>query len=134
MLNPFPGVLAFGLFAPLLLRIAVGLVFVHFGWHKLGRGRAEKAAFFESLGWKPGIYFAVGFGAVELALGLLLIVGLYTQIAALVAALIALGALILKRTHQTGIGSSRGFLALLLVISLSLIVSGAGLFAFDLPL
>lgn len=134
MLNPFPDLLAYGLLAPLLLRVAVGLVFVRWGWGKLGKERVEKAAFFESLGWKPGAYFAAGFGIIEFAVGVLLIAGIYTQIAALVAALITLGALTLKRTHQTAIEGSRGFLALLLVISLSLVVSGAGLFAFDLPL
>lgn len=134
MLNIFPDLLAFGLFAPLLLRVAAGLVFVSIGWHNLGRSRAEEATFFESLGWKPGIYFAAGLGAIELTTGLLLIAGLYTQIAALAAAIISLGAFTLKRRAPQGITSSRGFLLLLLVVSLSLLVSGAGLFAFDLPL
>ncbi|KKU59147.1 MAG: DoxX family protein [Parcubacteria group bacterium GW2011_GWA2_47_12] len=135
MLSVFPSLLAFGLLAPLLLRLALGLVFVNFGWHKLARGRADKTAFFESLGWKPGEYFAFGFGVVELVVGVMLIVGIYTQIAAFVAALISLGALALKRrTTSCGIESTRGFLALLFIISLSLLVLGAGLFAFDLPL
>lgn len=134
MLSIFPTLLVFGLFAPFLLRVALGLVFIRFGLHKLGRGRADKIAFFESLGWKPGKFFAIGFGAIELVVGLLLVVGLYTQLAALVAAIIALGALILKRKATHGIESSRGFLLLLLIIALSLLVSGAGAFAFDLPL
>ncbi|OHA18992.1 MAG: hypothetical protein A3C08_00635 [Candidatus Taylorbacteria bacterium RIFCSPHIGHO2_02_FULL_47_18] len=134
MLSVFPDLLAFWLLAPFLLRVALGLVFVNFGLHKLGRGRADKTAFFESLGWKPGEYFAFGFGAIELIAGLLLIVGLYTQIAALVVALILLCALILKKKVPHGIESSRGFLALLFIIALSLLVLGAGLFAFDLPL
>lgn len=134
MLSVFPTLLVFGLFAPFLLRVALGFVFVRFGWHKLGKGRTEKTAFFESLGWKPGNYFAFSFGIIELAAGVLLLIGLYTQLAALVAALILLGALILKRAHKTGIESSRGFLALLLIVALSLLVSGAGFFAFDFPL
>lgn len=134
MLSVFPDLLAFGLLAPFILRIALGLVFIRFGLHKLGSGRADKTTFFESLGWKPGGYFAFGFGAIELIAGLLLVVGLYTQLAALVAALIILGTLILKSKTANGIESSRGFLALLLVIALSLLVSGAGFFAFDLPL
>lgn len=134
MLSIFPTLLAFGLLAPFLLRIALGFVFIRFGWHKLGRGRADKTAFFESLGWKPGNYFAFGFGIIELAAGVLLLIGLYTQLATLVAGLIILGALILKNKTANGIESSRGFLALLLIIALSLLVSGAGFFAFDFPL
>lgn len=134
MLSIFPTLLTFGLFAPFLLRVALGLVFIRFGWHKLGSGRADKTAFFESLGWKPGSYFAFGFGVIELTAGLLFIVGLYTQLAALVATFIILGTLILKRKTADDIESSTGFLALLLVIALSLLVSGAGFFAFDFPL
>lgn len=134
MLSVFPDLLAFGLFAPLLLRVALGLAFVRFGWHKVGRGRAEKAAFFDSLGWKPGAYFAFGFGALELAVGTFLLIGLYTQVAALAAALVSLGALVLKKKPSQGITSSRGFLGLLFIIALSLLVLGAGFFAFDLPL
>ena len=134
MLNTFPDLLAYGLLAPFLLRITLGLVFVRFGWHKCGRGRVEKAAFFDSLGWKPGASVAMGLGALELAVGALLIVGIYTQLAALAAAVVLLGALILKKQSPQGIASSRGFLALLFIIALSLIVSGAGFFAFDVPL
>ncbi len=145
MLSVFPDLLAFGLLAPLLLRVALGLMFVRFGLHKLGRGRADKSAFFDSMGWKPGNYFAFGFGIIELATGVLLVVGLYTQIAALITIIILLGALIIKTSplrrpaeeagkHALGIESGKGFLALLFIISLSLLVSGAGFFAFDLPL
>ncbi len=134
MLSVFPNMLAFGLLAPFLLRIALGLVFLSFGKYKLGKGRASKAAFFDSLGWKPGAYVALGIGIAELAIGLLLVVGLYTQVAALASSLILIGALLLKKKSADGIESSRGFLALLLVIALSLVVSGAGAFAFDLPL
>ncbi|TSC84514.1 MAG: putative oxidoreductase [Parcubacteria group bacterium Gr01-1014_17] len=134
MLSVFPDLLAFGLFAPFLLRATLGLVFISFGKFKLGRGRTEKTAFFESLGWKPGSYVAATLGIIEIAVGVLLLIGLYTQIAALVAAIISLGALILKRKTTNGIESSSGFLTLLCIISLSLLVSGAGFFAFDFPL
>jgi uncharacterized membrane protein YphA (DoxX/SURF4 family) len=134
MLSVFPDLLAFGLFAPFLLRATLGLVFISFGKFKLGRGRAEKTAFFESLGWKPGSYVAATLGIIELAVGILLLIGLYTQLAALAAVLILLIALILKRKTASGIESGTGFLTLLFIIALSLLVSGAGFFAFDFPL
>ena len=134
MLSVFPDLLAFGLLAPFLLRVALGLVFISFGKYKLGSERAEKAKFFESFGWKSGLYVATVLGIIELVVGIFLLIGLYTQIAALVAAFIMFCALILKKKSPHGIESSRGFLALLFIISLSLLVLGAGLFAFDLPL
>ena len=134
MLSVFPDLLAFGLLAPFLLRVALGFVFISFGKYKLGGGRAEKAKFFESLGWKYGLYVATVLGIIELVVGVFLLIGLYTQIAALAAALILLCALILKKKAPHGIESSSCFLFLLFIIALSLLVSGAGLFAFDLPL
>jgi uncharacterized membrane protein YphA (DoxX/SURF4 family) len=134
MLSVFPGLLAFGLFAPLLLRIVTGFVFLRFGWSKLSSDKENKSAFFESIGWKPGSYFAFGFGVLEIIIGCSLIAGFYTQISALAATLILLGALAIKRKHSEQFESSTGFLFLLLIISISLLVSGAGLFAFDLPL
>ncbi|MEK7207938.1 MAG: DoxX family protein [Patescibacteria group bacterium] len=133
MLNPLPDLLAFGLLAPFLLRVTLGLVFLDFGWNKLRR-KDEKAAFFESLGWRPGARYALVLGIVEVVCGLALLVGVYTQIAALAAAVILAGALYLKQKHREKWPHDRRLFLLLLVISLSLIFSGAGFLAFDLPL
>lgn len=134
MLNPFPDLLAFGLIAPLLLRVALSVVFIDFGWSKLTKDREKKSAFFETLGLKPGAYYAVAFGVIELAAGILLIIGLYAQIAALAALVISVAAYRLKGKYPEHFQNSRCFFFLLAVISLSLLFSGAGFLAFDLPL
>lgn len=134
MLNPFPDLLAFGLTAPLLLRVVLGAVFIDFGWSKLKKDREKKAVLFEGLGLRPGVYYAALSGVIELAAGILLVIGLYTQIAALAALVISLAAYRLKKKHPESMESARGFLALLCIISLSLLFSGAGFLAFDLPL
>ncbi len=134
MLNPFPDLLAFGLIAPLLLRIALGVMFFDFGWSKLRRQRAEKAALFESFGFRPGARYALVLGIVEMVVGALLIVGLYTQLAALAAALISAAVLYLKKKYGDRWPHDRRFFLLLFIISLSLLFSGAGFFAFDVPL
>lgn len=134
MLNPFPDLLAFGLVAPLMLRVALGVIFIDFGWNKFGKEREQKAAFFTTLGLKPGTYYAVAFGVIEAVSGLLLVVGFYTQIAALAALCISVAAYRLKGKYPEHFQNSRCFFFLLAVISLSLLFSGAGFLAFDLPL
>lgn len=133
MLNPFPDLLAFGLVAPSILRLVVGAMFVNAGVKKLRR-RSWVLALFERLRLTPAAYYAVAFGVLEVVSGLLLAVGLFTQVAALVAALISLFALYCKRAHPEQTPGSRGVFLLLFVISLSLLFSGAGFLAFDLPL
>lgn len=134
MLNTFPLLLSFGLLAPLILRLAVGAMFLNAGVKKLRR-RSWLADVFErrGLGLAAARYAAL-FGLIECAAGLLLIVGFLTQIAALIAAAIATFGLYQKRTYPERVPGSKGAFLLLLVISLSLLFSGAGFWAFDLPL
>lgn len=134
MLNPFPDLLAFGLLAPFFLRIALGVVLLDFGRHALVISRERHIALFEALQWKPGKRYAKALGTVELILAVLLVAGLYTQIAALGALVISLAAYYLKGKHGAHIEHRRHLFFLTAVISLSLLFSGAGAFAFDVPL
>jgi putative oxidoreductase len=72
--------LSFGL---LLLRLAVGVVFIAHGWnHIFGGGKiAGTARWFDSLGMRPGIMHAWTASATELGAGALLILGLLTPLA-----------------------------------------------------
>ncbi len=134
MLNVFPDLLAFGLISPLILRVTLGVIFVDFGWKKLFRDRVAKGAFFEMLHLTPGTSYAVAMGLLELVVGLLLIGGLLTQIAALITLLISATSYYLKGKYSESLKNTRLFYFLLVTISLSLLFSGAGFFAFDLPL
>ena len=75
---------------------------------------------------------------IELAIGGMLLVGLYTQWAAILAALSSLKALSFHRfwpeEGRAVFPISSGTAFLLFVISLSLLVTGAGAHAFDIPL
>lgn len=133
-LNVFPDLLTYGLLAPFILRVFLGLVLVYFSYLKFFSERAEKAAFFESVGMRPGSVFSSAVGAAEFTGGVMLVVGFYTQIAALVAALIMLAATFIKWRHPQSLRNDIEFYILLFAISLSLVFSGAGFFAFDLPL
>ena len=134
MLSIFPDFLTYGLIAPFILRLVLGLVFVWFGFSKLFSERARRAAFFEKLGLRPGTLFVVVVGGIELVGGIFLIIGLFTQAAALVFALISLAALIIKKKQPAALDNTTPFYGLLLAISLSLLFLGAGFFAFDLPI
>ena len=67
----------------LLLRLAVGLVFVAHGWnHIFGGGKiAGTGRWFDSLGMRPGIMHAWTASVTELGAGVLLIAGFLTPLA-----------------------------------------------------
>lgn len=71
--------------ALLLLRLAMGIIFVHYGYPKLFVHPRSSVAWFTQHGF-PG-YFAYLSGVLELFGGLLLIAGLFTRVAGLLLAI-----------------------------------------------
>ncbi len=134
MLSIFPDLLNFGFFAPLLLRVALGVVFLGFGRHTLGRGRGQHGALFEAIGLRQGHRYVTVFGVLEIVVALLLIVGLYTQVVALIVFILSLEAYYLKGKHGQHIEHRRHLFFLIGIIAFSLLLTGAGALAFDLPL
>lgn len=134
LLSIFPDLLTYGLIAPFILRVSLGLVLVYFSYLKFGKDRMEKIVFFDSLGMKPGVFYVNTIGGIELIGGILLVVGAYTQIAALGAALIMLVATFIKWRHPESLRNDIEFYILLFIVALSLVFLGAGFFAIDLPL
>jgi putative oxidoreductase len=67
----------------LLLRLAVGIVFIAHGWnHIFGGGKiAGTGRWFDSLGMRPGIMHAWTASVTELGAGALLVLGLLTPLA-----------------------------------------------------
>lgn len=122
MLSLLPALLDFGSFAPLLLRLALGGTFLYYGIREFLRPS-----------YLPGNYGRV-VGAWEALLGALLIVGLLTQIAALLIALELLGYLYLRLTNKDNMPVPLDYILVLLTISIALALLGPGLLAFDLPL
>ncbi len=134
MLNVFPDLLNLSFFAPLLLRIALGVVFLDFGRHTLGRGRGQHGALFEALGLKQGHRYVTPFAVIEIVLAVMLIVGIYTQVAALAVFILSLEGYYLKGKHGQHIEHRRHLFFLTAIIAFSLLLTGAGALAFDLPL
>lgn len=134
MTNPFPELLAFGLLAHTLLRITLAAFMLKLGSSKFAHEHKPVAEFFESLGFKPSHGYIKVLGAVELIVGGMLLIGILTQIAAFITAIITFISLVITTRHpEVKLRKSSDYV-LLFVIAISLVFTGAGLIAIDLPL
>lgn len=132
MLNIFPNLLTFGFFAPTILRVAVALMIGGMAYKHYAHRNALAHARFPVVG--AGAWIIWLSIVVEAAVAVMLLVGYYTQVAAIVGVLIGLKHLIWHGTHPQYFIYDRPTAFFILIISLSLLISGAGALAFDLPL
>lgn len=122
MLSTFPSLLAFEGFAPLIIRVVLGITLAWFGYQKIkGRG--------QSSGSNSLIY-----GIIEVVISVFLIIGLFTQIAALLNVLILVIKLGFKVNQKAFLTNGINYYILLLAMAISLVFTGPGFIAFDLPL
>ena len=132
MLNIFP-IQYLALFAYFILRVAVSLVLIMLGlrhWHY----RHELKKVFTCTWFPMSGYAAYLWPVAELAVAGFLLVGAYTQIAALLLMLMSLKLMLIRPWFPHPTIPSRLFYLLLFAIAISLFITGAGAFAFDLPL
>jgi uncharacterized membrane protein YphA (DoxX/SURF4 family) len=121
-LSLFPYLLSYQQLAPFLIRIVLGVTLAYFGYHKiLGSG--------QSSGSNSKIY-----GYVEVIVAIFLIIGLWTQLAAMLNAIILIIKLGWKIKEKKFLSDGINYYILLLVMAISLIFTGAGAFAIDYPL
>ena len=121
-LSLFPYLLSYQQLAPFLIRIVVGVTLAYFGYHKiLGSG--------QSSGSNSKIY-----GWVEIIIAIFLIIGLWTQAAALLNAVILLIKLGWKIKEKKFLTDGINYYILLLVMAISLVFTGPGFLAIDYPL
>lgn len=122
-----------GSVAPLVLRVATGLVFFMHGLQKLQGGVAGVSGMLGSLGFPAPDIFAVILIAAEVVGGAALIVGLYTHWAAKILAFVALVALLTVHVTKGFFVSGGGyeFVLLLFAASISLAITGAGKWSLD---
>ncbi|MEY4747271.1 MAG: hypothetical protein RLZZ416_320 [Candidatus Parcubacteria bacterium] len=115
-----------------LLRIAAAVIFLLAAWTHYQKRREHGRIDFIAVG--SGIWIPVVTAIVEAIIGAGLFAGLYTQAAAIAGALIAAKYFIWKQRYSAFFPLSRTASALLFVICVSLVFTGAGAFSFDLPL
>ena len=114
MLSIFPEILFLSPFAALFLRVAAGAVFGYAASRHIAQGDL----------------LSRGVGGIEIICAVLLFAGLYTQPAAILGIALFLVHASIPRLRVVPV--SAGFL--LLTICISLLLTGPGAFAFDLPL
>ena len=114
-LSIFPEILTYGLVAPLLLRLGVGVLILFYGLERYKKRHHPISI----------AHFIVG---------LLLIVGLYTQIAAILGVILNKIEVYPKWKSRTLTKEGSALYVLAGIILLSLLFTGPGFFAFDLPL
>jgi uncharacterized membrane protein YphA (DoxX/SURF4 family) len=121
MLSIFPSLLSYEGLAPLIIRFILGITLLHFGYLKtIDKGRSS--------GSNTRVY-----GVLEIATAVFLIIGLYTQLAALINIIILLIKTGNKIADNKFLTDGINYYLLLLAMALSLLFSGAGFLAFDLP-
>lgn len=119
MLSIFPSLFALEGFAPLLLRLTIGAVFALWAYGKLKKRTDAQNT---------------GLGIVEALVAISLIIGLLTQLSALVAAIILGVRLVQKIQKKAFLTDGVNYYLILFIISITLLLTGPGFFAFDLPL
>lgn len=127
--------------APLALRLPIGIIFVAHGAQKLfgafgGYGLEGTGQFMASIGLTPGYLMALLAGAAEFFGGLALIIGLLVRPAAAVLAITMLVAIFAVHFSKGLFMANNGyeFGLALLAASVSLLVSGAGRLSADAAL
>jgi putative oxidoreductase len=133
-LSVFPTLLSYSEVAPLILRVIVGIIFVDLGWLVFTTEKKSWTVFFEAIRFKPARIFAKALGIIQIIGGIMLITGLYTQVAALVFAIITAAECYIEMRETALLKRDIVFYVLLLAITVSLLVTGPGAVAFDLPL
>jgi hypothetical protein len=132
MLNTFPDLLALGFFAPTLLRVAVAFAFLFGAYIQYKRVDELSNIRFPIVGggswiiWLSIIAHAV--------IGAMLFFGYYTQIAAILGVLGGIKGIMYAKKYPRLFALCRLEYFFIVVICLSLIISGAGALALDLPL
>ena len=114
MFSIFPPLLTYSGLAPLLLRLTLGAVLALWAY---GKYKTDKKV-----------------AGLEAVLAIALIVGIFTQLAALFTAILLGTRLYSKIKAKAFLTDGVNYFLILFIISICLIVTGAGYLAFDLPL
>lgn len=117
---------------PTLTRIAVGVVFLGTGWGKL-HDLDKITGFFTELGIPAPGFNAVLVSSAELVCGVLILLGLFTRLAAIPLMVVMIVAIATaKRSEIGGLSDLLGFVEMLYIVLLSwLATAGPGPFSLD---
>ncbi|MES2471057.1 MAG: hypothetical protein V4526_02390 [Patescibacteria group bacterium] len=118
-LSIFPDLLTYASVGPLLLRLLLGGIAIYFGTRKVKFLQAKVSK---------------NLGFAEIILGVLLVLGAFTQIAALLLAIMLFIQLVDKARNKALLTAGVNYYLILFIIAISLMFTGPGFFSIDLPL
>jgi uncharacterized membrane protein YphA (DoxX/SURF4 family) len=122
MLSLFPSLFAYEQVGPLIIRLTLGITLLYFGYRKtLKKGTSS--------GSNARLY-----GIVEIVIGIFLVIGLFTQLAALLNAIILVIKLGFKIRDGAFLTDGINYYILLLAMAVALLFMGPGFLAYDLHL
>lgn len=133
MLNLFP-TMFLSFLAHALLRVVLGVTLLYLGYRHLITDRVSLQVALRNHWPSLASLSARYLGLVEMMIGGMFFVGAFTQVAAIAAIILSIKMLVLKRHLAHPSIPKPIFYVLVLGISISLFITGAGTLAFDLPL
>jgi len=132
MLNPFP-IQFLALLAYFILRVCVASILLYLGLSHLKHRHELKEVF--TLSWLPfGTVATLVFALTEIIVSLFIFAGAHTQYAVLFVTAMSIKMIFLRQWFNHPTIPPKIFYVLLLGVSLTLFITGAGAFAFDLPI
>lgn len=133
MLNTFPQLLTYGFFAPTILRILVALSLAYIAYAQISRRKEISQTGFPFIG-RPDATLVIISAIIIFLTGAALFLGWHTQLAALVAMVICLKHAVYAKKYPRAIPLCRLEYVYLIVILFTLLLTGAGALAMDVPL
>jgi uncharacterized membrane protein YphA (DoxX/SURF4 family) len=120
MLSVFPSLLSFQSVGPFIIRLTLGIIFILWAYKALSKPKQHTNNKVIAL--------------IEGVASILIIIGLYTQVGALILIIDLIVRLYNKFKHHHLFSDGVNYYFVLFVLALSLILTGPGFLAFDLPL
>lgn len=118
MVSLFPSLLTWSELSPFLIRLTLGAILAYWSYKHL----------------KSSVTQTRSIAVVEGITGILLIIGLWVQLASLVAIIDLVIRLIGKIRSKAFLSDGINYYLILLVLAISLLITGPGFFSIDLPL
>ena len=134
MLSVFPDLLAYTLLGVAIVRIAIGLFLFVSGISTLTNKKVALTKYIQEKGLPFADFWPWFMGILMLIVGGFLIIGFLTQVSTIVAIYLLIKMLFIDWGKKKIYGNTPLVYLVLIMISASLIFSGAGFLAVDLPL
>jgi putative oxidoreductase len=134
MLSLFPDLLVYSMLSPLIIRVVAATIFIDLGALAFKKEKERWIISLRAINLpKPELLVKI-LGLIEIVGGIMLFIGLYTQLAALVLGLLTLAEGYIEYKDPALLKRNIVFYIMLFALTISLLFSGPGAFSFDLPL